>query len=116
MWTRRPFQFFTNPDAKVPKSRQHASLVEVRTCASLRWRSAFFFVVQALLPADIRQQLEEFEMTQSTISALLHAEQAVQQVVRTRGLASAEYTRALQEYQALIRRALQPQPVQRLAS
>ncbi|HEY3321868.1 MAG TPA: hypothetical protein VGP72_15475 [Planctomycetota bacterium] len=55
-------------------------------------------------------------MTQSTISALLHAEQAVQQVVRTRGLASAEYTRALQEYQALIRRALQPQPVQRLAS
>ncbi len=45
-------------------------------------------------------------MTQTAITALMKAEQAVEHVVRTRGRNSSEYFRILREYQALLHKAI----------
>lgn len=46
-------------------------------------------------------------MTQTAMTALLKAEQAVEHVVRMRGKKSNEYMRVLREYQSLVHKALQ---------
>jgi hypothetical protein len=45
-------------------------------------------------------------MSQEKIAALTKAEQAIDQIVRTRGRNSREYDRAVREYQSILARAL----------